>query len=66
MEMMKMAVRDMRVAMHVEMAGEIVETNAKHPAGRRVTLMDIDFGALLSDETSCRRWPATSPRRSPT
>jgi len=50
MEMMKTAFRGMRVAMHVEVPGEIVETSATHLAGHRVTLMDVDFGALLSDE----------------
>ena len=61
MEMMKMAFRDMRVAMHVEVAGDIVETNAMHYSGGRVTLMDIDFGALLSDEAALQAMAGNKP-----
>ncbi len=52
MEMMKMALEDMRMAMHVEVMGEIVDTNATHINGTRVTLIDIDFGAFLSNEAA--------------
>jgi hypothetical protein len=61
MEMMKMAFRDMRVAMHVEVTGDIVETSATHVEGRRITLMDVDFGALLSDEAALRAMVGDKP-----
>ncbi|UCH74476.1 MAG: hypothetical protein JSU82_01040 [Rhodospirillales bacterium] len=61
MEMMSMAFRDMRVAMHVEVLGDIVETNALHVEGRRVTLVDIDFGALLSSEAALRAMAEAKP-----
>jgi hypothetical protein len=61
MEMMKMAFKDMRVAMHVEVVGEIVETNAMHLEGTRVTLMDIDFGEMLSNESALRAMAGKKP-----
>lgn len=50
MEMMKAMFDGMRMATHVEVMGDIVETNATHRSGSRVTLLDIDFGAMLADE----------------
>jgi hypothetical protein len=52
MEMMKTALEGMRIAMHVEIMGDIVATNATHIEGTRVTLMEIDFGAFLSNEAA--------------
>lgn len=61
MEMMRTAFRDMRVAMHVEVVGDIVQTNAMHRAGRRITLMDIDFGVLLSDDAALHAMAGNKP-----
>jgi len=61
MEMIKVAFKGMRVAMHVEVVGEIVETNAMHLEGTRVTLMDIDFGEMLADETALRAMADRKP-----
>ena len=37
----------MRIAFSVEVEGTILETNAMHREGSRVTLIDIDFGKLI-------------------
>lgn len=50
MEMMKMAFKDMRVSMHVEVAGQVVDSNATHLDGNRVTLVDIAFAEFLNSE----------------
>ncbi len=39
--------KDMKVAMSVEVDGAIVETNATHRDGSKVTLMEMDFGKLF-------------------
>ncbi len=61
MEMMKMAFQDMRIAMHVEIMGDIVGTNATHVEGTRVTLMDIDFGKLLANEAALQAMAGKKP-----
>lgn len=50
MEMMKMAFRDMRMAMHVEVDGQILDTNATHLDGNRITLVEIAFAEFLESE----------------
>ena len=61
MEMMKMAFKDMRMAMHVEVVGEIVETNAMHVEGARVTMMDINFGELVANEEALQAMAGKKP-----
>ena len=61
MEMMKMAFRDMRIAMHVEVVGEIVETNAMHVEGARVTMIDINFGELVANEEALQAMAERKP-----
>lgn len=43
-----------RVSIEVEVDGEILETNADHVAGSRVTLLEIDLGALFEDEAALK------------
>jgi hypothetical protein len=50
MEMMKMAFKDMRMSMHVEVAGEVIDSNATHLNGNRVTLIEIAFAEFLDSE----------------
>lgn len=50
MAMMKTAFKDLHMAMHVEVAGEIFETNAMHLNGSRITLVDIAFAEFLQNE----------------
>ena len=61
MEMMKTAFKDMRVAIHIEVVGDILETNATHRRGSRVTLMELDFGELISNEAALRSMAGNKP-----
>ena len=54
MEMMKMAFKDMRMSMHVEVAGQVVDSNATHLDGNRVTLVDFAFAELLDSEEAMK------------
>jgi hypothetical protein len=58
MEMMKMAFRDMRMAMHVEVAGQVVGSNATHLDGNRVTLVEIAFADFLENDEALRSFAA--------
>jgi hypothetical protein len=49
-EMMKTMFKGFKVSIDVEVAGKILETNADHVSGSRVTLLEMDLEALLSDE----------------
>ena len=48
-EMMKAIFKDMRVSIVLNVEGDIVDTNATHRSGRKITLIDMDFGKLLGD-----------------
>ncbi len=37
----------MKIAMSIEVQGDIIETNATHREGSRITLMEMDFSKLL-------------------
>jgi len=50
MEMMKVAFKDMRMSMHVEVAGQVIDSNATHLNGSRVTLVEIAFADFLNSE----------------
>ena len=39
----------MRIAVHVIIEGEIVETNASHVEGSRIILYDVDLGRMIAD-----------------
>lgn len=54
MEMMKMAFKDMRMAVHVEVAGQVIESNATHRDGSRITLVDIAFAEFLESEEALK------------
>ena len=56
MVMMKQMFNDMRVAMVVEIEGDIVETNATYRKDNRITIMDMDFGELLADEEAFKKF----------
>jgi hypothetical protein len=44
---MKSMFKGMKIAMAIEVDGNLVETNATHVQGSRVTIMELDFGKLL-------------------
>ena len=49
MAMMKQMFRGLHMGMAVEVDGKVLKTNSPYVEGSKVTLMDIDFDALLSD-----------------
>ena len=44
---MKSMFKGMKIAMAIEVEGAVVETNATHVDGSRITIMELDFGQLL-------------------
>jgi hypothetical protein len=44
---MKNMFEGMKIAMVIEVEGSVVETNATHVDGSRITMMELDFGKLL-------------------
>jgi hypothetical protein len=50
MEMIKPMLKGLRITIGVEVDGTVVKTNSQYAAGNRVTYLDLDMGALLSDE----------------
>jgi DNA-directed RNA polymerase len=62
MQMMRQLYSDMRIRIAVEVGGRIVDTNARYVDGSRVTLMDVDFGRLLEDETRFQQLLNANPK----
>ncbi len=54
MEMTRAALQDLEMAIHVEVAGEVLDSNATHVEGGRITLIDIAFGELMENEDALR------------
>lgn len=54
LEMVKTLFRGFKVGLDIEVAGDIVRTNADHVNGRRITLMAFDMDALLADESKLK------------
>jgi hypothetical protein len=50
MAMMKQMFKGLHMGMTVDLDGKVVKTNSPYVEGSKVTLMDIDFDPLLSDE----------------
>jgi len=48
--MMQELLRDMKLSIRVEVGGTITSTNADYRSGSVVTLMDVDFNALLENK----------------
>jgi len=59
--MLKEMLGGLRMSIAVEVEGEIVETNATHREGSRVTLLDIAFAELLSNEAALRKMATQEP-----
>jgi hypothetical protein len=67
--MMREMLRGSRFSVHLEVPGEIVETDATHRDGGRITLIEMDFDALLGDAESLERLmdlERTSPEKAKT
>lgn len=52
----------MRIAMAVEIDGEIVETNATHREGQRITVMEMDFARLLQEPERLEEFRRVNPQ----
>lgn len=61
LEMAKAFMKDMRMTMHVEAAGDIVETNATHREGSRITLIDFSFDDLLANPEALKALMMAEP-----
>jgi hypothetical protein len=61
LQMMQQMFKGMHVAVHVEVEGDIVETNAVFREGPRVTLMDIRFDQILADPQRFKRLAMAQP-----
>ncbi len=51
LEMVKMLFKDMRIEIGVNVDGRLVTTNSPYVTGNHVTLLEMDFGQLMSDPT---------------
>lgn len=56
MVMMKTMMKGLKMNTAVEVNGKIVKTNAAHVAGPRVTLLDLDFDVIASDEATFKKF----------
>jgi len=61
MMMMQQMFDGLRVAIHLEVEGEIVETNATYRDGSRVTLMEMDFSKLIQDPERFQAFVKSDP-----
>jgi hypothetical protein len=49
--MARMILKDLKISIVMQVAGRIVKTNSPYVEGSRVTLLDMNFGELLADDT---------------
>lgn len=61
MESMMKMYEKMKISMRVELDGKIRKTNATHRDGSTVTLMEMDFGKIFSDEKTFKKLARTNP-----
>lgn len=64
--MLKPLFADMRVAIALEVEGGVVKTNATHVSGSRITLLNIDFGALMNAPGAFEKLTSLGPGASMT
>lgn len=60
--MMQQMFKDMRVVVAIDFDGRIVETNASHVSGNRVTMMSLDFNKLLADPAKLKALSKVQPK----
>ncbi len=58
LSMARLVLKDLRLSIVLQVAGRIVRTSSPHVQGQRVTLLDMDFNALSSDETMLQKLQA--------
>lgn len=61
-QIMRKMFMDLRVTIAVEVEGKVTKTDAMHMDGSRITLVDMDFGKLVSDETKLDKFMNTDPQ----
>jgi len=57
-ERMKRLVKGLRIGMAVEIQGSLVQTNSPYVEGAKVTLLEMDFSELLSNEAKLKEMAA--------
>ena len=63
-QMMKVMMQGLFVDISLDIDGRIIKTNAPHVAGSRLTLLQIDFDKLLSDEAGLQKFQSASDLKS--
>ena len=61
MRQMKKMFEGMKVTIAIDVQGAIVQTNATHREGPRVTLMELDFGKLLEMPEHLKKFSQSMP-----
>jgi hypothetical protein len=64
MEKARQILKGLRIGLHVEAGRTVVKTNSPYLKGNRVTLMELDFEALLSDQKKLAALMSTGPEGS--
>ena len=61
MAQMKQMFEGMKITMAIEVQGSIVQTNATHREGSKITMMQLDFGKLLQMPEQLNRFSQMKP-----
>ncbi len=61
LQMMKMMFKGMHFAVKIDFNGEIVETDATNVDGNTVTLLEMDFDAIMDDAETLKKLNAKQP-----
>ena len=61
MGMMSQMLKGMKIAVAVEVEGAIVETNATHRQGSRITLMELEFDKLIQNQEKFKEFARSKP-----
>lgn len=61
LQMMKMMLQGMHFAIKIDCNGEIIETNATNVDGNTVTLLDIDFDAIMDNAETLKELNTAKP-----
>jgi hypothetical protein len=61
-DQLKNMMKDMRMGMHLSINGEIVETNATHISGNKITIISIEFNELLNDPEKWEKFNEINPQ----
>ncbi len=62
LEQAKMFFKDMKISIIVEAGTEVVETNCEYVEGARVTLLEMDFGALMDNMDKFKEMAQAKPK----